>query len=62
MREYIPHLCRSAVACGVDAVFMEVHPDPDHAPCDGPNMWPLDQLENLLHQILAVRQSLEGVQ
>jgi 2-dehydro-3-deoxyphosphooctonate aldolase (KDO 8-P synthase) len=62
MREFIPHLCRSAVACGVDAIFMEVHPDPGHAPCDGPNMWPLDQLENLLYQILAVRQSVEGVQ
>jgi len=61
MREYIPYLCRSAVACGVDAVFMEVHPDPDRAPCDGPNMWPLDRLEDLLRQILAVRRSLEEV-
>jgi 2-dehydro-3-deoxyphosphooctonate aldolase (KDO 8-P synthase) len=59
MREYIPYLCRSAVACGVDAVFMEVHPDPDHAPCDGPNMWPMDSLEGLLRQILAIRRSLE---
>jgi 2-dehydro-3-deoxyphosphooctonate aldolase (KDO 8-P synthase) len=61
MREYIPHLCRSAVACGVDAVFMEVHPDPENAPCDGPNMWPLDHLEDLLHQILAVRRAVEGI-
>jgi 2-dehydro-3-deoxyphosphooctonate aldolase (KDO 8-P synthase) len=58
-REYVPHLCRSAVACGVDAVFMEVHPDPDHAPCDGPNMWALDDLEGLLRQLLAIRRSLE---
>lgn len=59
MREYIPYLCRAAVACGVDAVFMEVHPDPDNAPCDGPNMWPLGRLEALLRQILAIRGSLE---
>ena len=57
MREYIPYLCRAAVACGVDAVFMEVHPDPDKAPCDGPNMWPLHRLEGLLRQILSIRRS-----
>ena len=57
MREYIPHLCRAAVACGVDGIFMEVHPDPDNAPCDGPNMWPMDQLETLLRQLLAIRQA-----
>ena len=61
MREYIPYLCRAAVACGVDAVFMEVHPDPDRAPCDGPNMWPLDRLEDLLRQILAIRRSVVEV-
>jgi 2-dehydro-3-deoxyphosphooctonate aldolase (KDO 8-P synthase) len=57
MREYIPHLCKAAVACGVDGIFMEVHPDPDNAPCDGPNMWPMDQLETLLRQLLAIRQA-----
>jgi 2-dehydro-3-deoxyphosphooctonate aldolase (KDO 8-P synthase) len=57
MREYIPHLCRGAVACGVDGLFMEVHPDPDNAPCDGPNMWPMDQLEGLLKQLLAIREA-----
>ena len=60
-REYIPYLCRAAVACGVDAVFMEVHPDPDRAPCDGPNMWPLDRLEDLLRQLLAIRRSVVEV-
>ena len=54
MREYIPDLCRGAVACGIDAIFMEVHPDPDSAPCDGPNMWPLDRLKDLLESLLAV--------
>jgi len=53
-REYIPHLLRAAVACGIDAIFMEVHPDPDNAPCDGPNMWPLGELENLLRTLLAI--------
>jgi len=53
-REYIPHLCRGAVACGIDAVFMEVHPDPDSAPCDGPNMWPLERLKDLLESLLLI--------
>jgi 2-dehydro-3-deoxyphosphooctonate aldolase (KDO 8-P synthase) len=57
MRQYIPHLCRGAVACGIDGLFMEVHPDPDNAPCDGPNMWPMDQLEGLLKQLLAIREA-----
>ena len=60
LRQYVPHLCRAAVACGVDGIFMEVHPDPDRAPCDGPNMWPLDQLEGLLEQILTVHQVISG--
>ncbi len=60
LRQYVPHLCRAAVACGVDGVFMEVHPDPDNAPCDGPNMWPLDDLEGLLVQLLSLRRALEG--
>jgi 2-dehydro-3-deoxyphosphooctonate aldolase (KDO 8-P synthase) len=60
LRQYVPHLCRAAVACGVDGLFMEVHPDPDRAPCDGPNMWPLDQLEGLLRQIMAIHQTLSG--
>ena len=59
MREYIPNLCRGAVACGVDAVFMEVHPDPDSAPCDGPNMWPLAHLHDLLASLLLIDQAAE---
>ncbi len=47
-REFVPYLSRAAVGCGIDGLFMEVHPDPDNAPCDGPNMWPLDDLEELL--------------
>jgi len=60
MRQYIPHLCRAAVACGIDGLFMEVHPDPDRAPCDGPNMWPLDKLEGLLKQVVSIVRTLSG--
>ncbi len=54
-REFIPPLARAAMAAGIDGLFMEVHPDPDHALCDGPNSWPLDQVEPLLRQLLAIR-------
>jgi 2-dehydro-3-deoxyphosphooctonate aldolase (KDO 8-P synthase) len=60
LRQYVPHLCRAAVACGVDGIFMEVHPDPDRAPCDGPNMWPLDQLDGLLRQVISIHRTLSG--
>lgn len=46
--EYIEHFARAGVACGVDAVFMEVHDDPANAPSDGPNQLPLGRLEKLL--------------
>jgi 2-dehydro-3-deoxyphosphooctonate aldolase (KDO 8-P synthase) len=51
-REMVPVLARAAVAAGVAGVFMETHPDPDHAPCDGPNMWPLGRFEELLKILL----------
>ncbi len=47
-REYVPGLSRAAVATGVAAVFMEVHPDPDNAKSDGPNSLALADLENVL--------------
>lgn len=53
-RTMIPHLTRAAVAVGLDALFMEVHPDPDTALSDGPNMLSLDQLPDLLAQIKAL--------
>ena len=53
-RRFIPTLARAAVAAGVDGLFMETHPDPDKALCDGPNQWPLDKLEELLASLLAV--------
>jgi 2-dehydro-3-deoxyphosphooctonate aldolase (KDO 8-P synthase) len=60
LRQYVPHLCRAAVACGVDGLFMEVHPDPDRAPCDGPNMWPLSELEGLLEEVMAIHRAVSG--
>ncbi|SVC58853.1 uncharacterized protein METZ01_LOCUS311707 [marine metagenome] len=50
-RELIPDLIRGAVAVGCDAVFMEVHPNPDKAKSDGPNMLKLSQLPKILEQI-----------
>ncbi len=50
-REFIEYLARAAVAVGVAGVFIETHQDPDNAPSDGPNMVPLDKLENLLKQL-----------
>ncbi len=47
-REFVPVLARAAVAAGVAGVFMETHPDPDHALSDGPNAWPLHLMEELL--------------
>ena len=51
-REFVPVLARAAVAIGVAAVFMETHPDPDHAPSDGPNMVPLREFEPLVAELL----------
>jgi 2-dehydro-3-deoxyphosphooctonate aldolase (KDO 8-P synthase) len=52
-REFVATLARAAVAVGVAAVFIETHPDPDHAPSDGPNMVPLSKFEGLARQLLA---------
>src|SRR6201981_3004005 len=52
-REFVPVLARAAVAVGVAGVFIETHPDPDHAPSDGPNMVPLNAFEGLLRKLIA---------
>ena len=54
--EYIEHLARAGVACGVDAVFMEVHNDPSVAPSDGPNQLPLARLEALLRKLKSINE------
>jgi 2-dehydro-3-deoxyphosphooctonate aldolase (KDO 8-P synthase) len=47
-REFVPVLARAAVAVGIAGIFLETHPDPDKALSDGPNSWPLDQMQTLL--------------
>lgn len=53
-REFVPVLARAAVAVGVAGLFMETHTDPDNAPSDGPNMWPLQKMESLLQSLQAI--------
>ena len=53
-REFVEHLSRAAVAVGVAGLFIETHQDPDNAPSDGPNMLPLNKLENLLKQLTEI--------
>ena len=53
-REFVPVLARAAVAAGISGLFMETHPDPASALSDGPNMWPLHQLEPLLAMLSAI--------
>lgn len=52
MREVIPVLARAAVAAGVSGLFMETHPNPDEALCDGPNSWPLGSMAALLEVLV----------
>ena len=59
-REFVPHLARAAVATGCDALFMEIHPDPDHAPSDGPNMLHLEDLSALLTQVTQIDRIVRG--
>ena len=53
-REFVEYLARAAVAVGVAGVFIETHQDPDNAPSDGPNMLPIDKLEQLLNQLFEI--------
>jgi len=53
-REFIEYLTRAAVAVGVAAVFLETHQDPDNAPSDGPNMVPLDKMDQLVSQLVEI--------
>ena len=51
-REFVPTLATAATAIGVASIFMETHEDPDNAPSDGPNMWPLNKLKGLLELLI----------
>ena len=58
-RRMVPYLARAAVATGcVNAVFIETHQDPDSAPSDGPNMIPLNKLDNLLQQLKSIHNNV----
>ncbi|MBO5816754.1 MAG: 3-deoxy-8-phosphooctulonate synthase [Paludibacteraceae bacterium] len=53
-REMVPHLMRAALAVGIDGLFLEVHPDPDHAISDAANQVRLNDIENILKQAIAI--------
>tara|TARA_Y100001970_G_scaffold186663_1_gene227013 strand:+ start:294 stop:1121 length:828 start_codon:yes stop_codon:yes gene_type:complete len=53
-REFVEYLTRAAVAVGVASIFIETHQDPNNAPSDGPNMVPLNKLENLINQVVEI--------
>ena len=54
------YLAKAAIAVGADAIFMEVHPDPDNALSDGPNMVKLDELEEILVKLKKVYQAVHN--
>ena len=57
-REFIEPLTKAATAAGIDGLFMEIHPDPDKALCDGPNSIPLNEVEGLLQKIIRIRNAV----
>lgn len=58
VRESIPAMARAAVAVGIDALFLETHPDPEHALSDAATQWPLDRLEGLLESLARIRDAV----
>ena len=58
-REFIPVLARAAVGAGVSGVFMETHPKPDEALCDGPNSWPLGMMQGLLETLVELDRTVK---
>jgi 2-dehydro-3-deoxyphosphooctonate aldolase (KDO 8-P synthase) len=58
-REFVPLLARAAVAAGVSGIFMETHPEPDKALCDGPNSWPLEAMEDLLDRLQLIDRTVK---
>ncbi|HVE44979.1 MAG TPA: 3-deoxy-8-phosphooctulonate synthase [Gammaproteobacteria bacterium] len=59
-RQFVPVLARAAVAVGVAGLFMETHPNPDQAPSDGPNMWPLAKMKSLLTVLKTLDQAVKA--
>lgn len=60
-REFAEPLARAAVAVGVDGLFMEVHPEPEKALCDGPNMIKLDKVETILRNMRTIDESVKNL-
>lgn len=60
-RAMVEPLARAATAIGVDGLFFEVHPNPDQAPSDGPNMLRLDEFHTVLSKILTIRRAVESI-
>lgn len=61
-REFVPVLARSAMAAGISGLFMETHPQPEKALSDGPNAWPLSQMESLLDVLKLIDQTVKSQQ
>jgi 2-dehydro-3-deoxyphosphooctonate aldolase (KDO 8-P synthase) len=59
-RDYVPGLARSGAALGITNFFLEVHPNPDIAPSDGPNMLKLEDFEDTVKQIKVVSDAING--
>lgn len=60
-RQFVKTIAMSAVAAGADGIFLEVHPDPDHAPCDGPNMLPIEDVEDILLKCMSIYKTIRMV-
>lgn len=58
-RQFVEYLAKAAVAVGIDGLFMETHPDPDHAKSDGPNMVPLSEMKDLLIKLKKVYEAVQ---
>ena len=59
-RRFVSHLSKAAIAAGADGVFMEIHPDPDSALCDGPNSLPLQEVKPLLRVLKDIHRLVRG--
>jgi len=57
-RQYVPVLAKAAIAAGADGIFMETHPEPEKALCDGPNSFPLNYMETLLSTLLSIKKAV----
>lgn len=61
-RDYVPYLARAGAALGISSFFIEVHPDPDNAPSDGPNMLKLEDFAETIRQLYFINQTVKGFQ